>query len=214
MANCPNCGSEHIQLKKDTNVNWGRAVTGWALFGVVGGAVGAITGEDRTANTCLDCGTSWKAADLYKTRQVIKNLTGVTLNLAYEKDRHFINDFISQISPYIKAIPKAKKDAEQKVKKIEEKYNEQAAAGCGLGCLTAIGGCTGVASMASGGAILLVLLIPPLIGWFFGWMLDRAKKKTLEQQVQKTKKEAAKIIIASEKDLEKQVANFMTHHPL
>lgn len=77
MANCPNCGSEHIQLKKDTNVNWGRAVAGWALFGIVGGAVGAVTGEDRNVNACLDCGTAWKAADLYKTCQLIKNLTGV-----------------------------------------------------------------------------------------------------------------------------------------
>ena len=54
MANCPNCGSDHIQLKKETNVNWGRAAAGWALFGVVGGAVGSVTGEDRNVNACLD----------------------------------------------------------------------------------------------------------------------------------------------------------------
>lgn len=177
MANCPNCGSEHIQLKKDTNVDWGRAVAGWALFGVVGGAVGAVTGEDRNANVCLDCGTSWKAADLYKTGQVIKNLTGVTLDLSREKDRHFINNFISQISPYIEAIPKAKKDAEEKVRKIENKFNEKAAVGCSYGCLTAIGGCTTIASTLSGNAILFVLLIPPLIGFFIGSMLDAKNKK-------------------------------------
>ena len=90
MANCPICGSEHIQLKRDTNVNWEGAVVGWVLFGGVGGAVGAVTGEDRHANACLDCGISWKAADLYKTRQIIKNLTGVTLDLAYEEDRYFL----------------------------------------------------------------------------------------------------------------------------
>ncbi len=67
MANCPNCGSNHIQLQRETNVNWGRAAAGWALFGVVGGAVGAVTGEDRNVNACLDCGTTWKAADVYKT---------------------------------------------------------------------------------------------------------------------------------------------------
>ena len=87
MANCPNCGSSHIQLKRETNVNWGRTVAGWALFGVVGGAVGAVTGEDRNANACLDCGTSWKATDLFKTLQTIKNLTGETLDLAKEEDR-------------------------------------------------------------------------------------------------------------------------------
>jgi hypothetical protein len=42
MANCPNCGSNHIQLKKETNVSWGRAAAGWALFGVVGGALGKL----------------------------------------------------------------------------------------------------------------------------------------------------------------------------
>ncbi len=75
MANCPNCGSDHIQIIRETNVSWGRAVAGWALFGVVGGVVGAVTGEDRNAISCLNCGTSWKAADLYKTLQVIKQLT-------------------------------------------------------------------------------------------------------------------------------------------
>jgi uncharacterized Zn finger protein len=74
MANCPNCGSDHIQIIRETNVSWGRAVAGWALFGVVGGAVGAVTGEDRNVIYCLNCGTSWKAADLYKTLQVIKDL--------------------------------------------------------------------------------------------------------------------------------------------
>ena len=47
MANCPNCGSTHIQLKKETNVSWGRTAAGWILFGAVGASVGAITGEDR-----------------------------------------------------------------------------------------------------------------------------------------------------------------------
>ena len=53
MANCPNCGSNHIQIKQETDVNWGRAITGYALFGIVGGAVGAVTGEDRNVNACL-----------------------------------------------------------------------------------------------------------------------------------------------------------------
>lgn len=214
MANCPNCGSEHIQLKKDTNVDWGRAVAGWALFGVVGGAVGAVTGEDRNANVCLDCGISWKAADLYKTRQVIKNLTGVTLNLSSEKDRHFINDFINNVSPYIEAISKVEKDTEENLKKIETKYNEKAAVGCSYGCLTAVGGCTAIASTMSGNVVLLVLFIPPFIGLVIGSLLDQVNKKTIVQEVEKTKKEAERIRKKAEYDLEKQVADFVSSHPL
>ena len=30
MANCPNCGSSHIQLKQETDVNWGGAIAGYA----------------------------------------------------------------------------------------------------------------------------------------------------------------------------------------
>lgn len=214
MANCPNCGSEHIQLKKDTNVDWGRAVAGWALFGIVGGAVGAVTGEDRNANVCLDCGTSWKAADLYKTRQVIKNLTGVTLNLSYEEDRHFINDFVNDVSPYIEAISKTKKDAEENIKKLEDKYNEKAAVGCGYGCMTAVGGCTAVASTLSGSAVLFVLFIPPFIGLVIGSLLDQASKKTIEQEVKKAKKEAGRASKQAEYNLKRQVADFVANHPL
>ena len=214
MANCPNCGSEHIQLKKDTNVDWGRAVAGWALFGVVGGAVGAVTGEDRSANVCLDCGTSWKAADLYQTRQVIKNLTGVTLDLSCEKDRHFINDFINDVSPYIEAIAKVKKDAEENIKKIENKYNEKAAVGCSYGCLTAIGGCTAVASTLSGNVVLFVLFIPPFIGLVIGSLLDQASKKTIEKEVEKAKKEAERTRNKAEYNLKKQVADFVASHSL
>jgi hypothetical protein len=101
MANCPNCGSDHIQLKQETDVNWGRAIAGYALFGIVGGAVGGVTGEDRSANACLECGTSWKAQELYKLLQVIKNYTGAKLNLSQECDRLFMNAFVSQLLPYI-----------------------------------------------------------------------------------------------------------------
>jgi hypothetical protein len=94
MANCPNCGSEHIQLIRETNVSWGRAVAGWALFGVVGGAVGAVTGKDKNVNSCLDCGTSWEAADLHKILKNVESLTGLNLNLSNKDDRETLNYII------------------------------------------------------------------------------------------------------------------------
>jgi hypothetical protein len=110
MANCPNCGSDHIQIIRETNVSWGRAVAGWALFGVVGGAVGAVTGEDRNAISCLNCGTSWKAADLYKTLQVIKDLTNLKLDLSMDNHRDFMNDVIPEITTYSNSISKVDRD--------------------------------------------------------------------------------------------------------
>jgi hypothetical protein len=113
MANCPNCGSKHIQIKKETDVNWGRAIAGYALFGVVGAAVGAVTGEDRNANACLDCGTSWKAQDLYKLLGLIQDCTGVKLNLAKQSHRSFMNNFVSEIGSYLEEIPEIEKRADQ-----------------------------------------------------------------------------------------------------
>ncbi|MEM8780097.1 MAG: hypothetical protein AAGF26_14730, partial [Cyanobacteria bacterium P01_G01_bin.49] len=114
MANCPNCGSSHIQIKNDTTVNWGRAVAGWALFGVVGGAVAAMTGEDKSANACLDCGTVWKAADLYKTLEIIEKTTNKKLDLSQNSDRQFMNNFMREIGPYLKQISSIQSEADKK----------------------------------------------------------------------------------------------------
>lgn len=95
-AHCPNCGSSHLQIRKDTTVSWGRAAVGWALFGAVGSAVGAVTGEDKNVIACLNCGTTWKAQDLFKVREVIREKTGRTLDLSKDNDRHFMNSFISE----------------------------------------------------------------------------------------------------------------------
>jgi len=124
MANCPNCGSNDIQIKTDSrqNVNWGRAIAGWALFGVVGGAVGAVTGKGRsetiTANVCLNCGTIWDAATLYKLLKHIEFITGTKLDLSLDKDRDRMDIFISDIQPlinkqkqlntYVPALPPSK----------------------------------------------------------------------------------------------------------
>jgi hypothetical protein len=104
MANCPNCGSTDIQLKRDSNVNWGRAIAGWALFGVVGGAVGAVTGKDRSANACLNCGTVWRAEDLYKLLQYIESVAKVKLDMSVEGDRRKVNIFTTDIMPLIEKV--------------------------------------------------------------------------------------------------------------
>lgn len=209
MAHCPNCGSDHIQIKRETDVNWGRAAAGWALFGVVGGAVGAVTGEERNANACLDCGTSWKAADLYKTLQIIKNLTGAKLDLAEEDDRLYMNSFMFEVGPCLEAMSGIEKKAEKLITDIQNKSNEQAATGCSFGCLMAIGGCTTAASVAGGTGVLLALLLFPLIGWGVGALLDKSNKKQFEQKLKQAKKEAEKMKSEAKKNLQLKLEEFM-----
>ena len=214
MANCPNCGSEHIQLKKDTNVDWGRAVAGWALLGVVGGAVGAVTGEDRNANACLNCGTSWRAADLYKTRQVIKKLTGIELDLAYEKDRNFINDFVSEITPHMNAITEAEEKIQFLIKGSKDKLEEKANVGTGLGCLVGIGVCSAIVSATAGDGALFFLLFTTFVGWYIGSLIDQRNKKTVEESIEKEIKKAKMLKLDAEKNCKRQVENFVQRHPL
>lgn len=114
---------------------WVKVGTGLALFGVVGGAVGAVTGEDRNANACLDCGTSWKAEDLYKILQLIKKSTDINPDMTTTTDRSFVNDFILEMTPYIETMSKAQKEAETIVTVSENKKSLFAAAGCGSGCI-------------------------------------------------------------------------------
>lgn len=121
MANCPHCGSGHLQMIRETNVSWGRAVAGWALFGIVGGAVGAVTGEERNVNACLDCGTTWKATELYKTIKLIKELTGVTLSLGIDNNRIFMNEVIPEITNYLREKTEIKNQFEREKKKIKLK---------------------------------------------------------------------------------------------
>jgi hypothetical protein len=214
MANCPNCGSSHVTLKKETNVSWGRAAAGWALFGVVGGAVGAVTGEDRNVNACLDCGASWKATDLYKILQAVKNSTGQTLDLARERDRAYMNSFVAEIGPYLEAIPKAEKKAEKLITDTQNKSGEKAAAGCGYGCTASLIGYFGLASILSSGGVLMMIVGPPLVGMGIGLLMDKARKKSVEQEVERAKKEANQIKFEAEENLKFTLREFTRKYSL
>jgi hypothetical protein len=212
MANCPNCGSTHVQLVRETNINWGRAVAGWALFGVVGGAVGAVTGEDRNVISCLDCGTTWKASDLYRTLQLVKQLTDITLDLYVEEDRFFLNTFILEINPYIEANLEAKTKADKLIKDIELRRNAGASQGCGFGCLTSMIGCSAIAGSSMAGSGFLILLIIPVIGALLGTLVDGLNKKYIEQELDKAKKKAAWIIRQAEDELQLKIEDLIEEY--
>ena len=84
-------------------------------------------GKDKNANACLNCGTSWRASDLYKTLQTIKGQTGVTLNLAQEEDRLYMNSFMSEVGSYLESVSTIE---EKNRKRIEEKQNKSGKKSC------------------------------------------------------------------------------------
>jgi hypothetical protein len=225
MANCPNCGSTHIQLKRETNVSWGRTAAGWALFGVVGAAVGAVTGEDRTVNACLDCGTSWKATDLYNTLQRIESLTGAVLDLSIKQHRAYLNDFIADVISYYEEIAIADKKAERLLKESESYLSPtNDLGGCGTAFLGAlIGFVLFVLSFVNGfadqGFFLLLLL--PAVGYIAGVISEKRNKPKFEQQANRIKQranekkqQATEIKIAAREKYERALEDFIKNNPL
>lgn len=123
MAYCPSCGSQHIQIRRETNVSWGRAIAGWAVFGVVGGAVGAVTGEDRHVNACLDCGETWKAKDLQNVLKTVEYFSGISVNLGDEQSRLFFQSFIDKFGEKIQNLSHHKASIDSEVLKFSSKID-------------------------------------------------------------------------------------------
>lgn len=120
-----------------------------------------------------------------------------------------MNSFISEVGPCLEAISATEKKAEKLVADIQNKSNEQAAAGCSFGCLMAIGGCTAAASVAGGGGVILMLLLFPLIGFGVGMLLDKSNKKSTEREIEKAKREAKRMRFEAEENFNLKVIEFI-----
>jgi hypothetical protein len=214
MANCPNCGSDHIHLKADTSVNWGRAVAGWALFGSVGAVVGAVIGDDKNINACLNFGTSWEAANLYKTLQTIKSLTGVSLDLSEENHRLYMKKFMYEVGSSLESMSKVEKKAKSLVDDAENKKSESTGLGCASGCLVSIVGCHSVIGAATGSTLMLTIFLPPLIGLGIGMLFDKLNKKATDRKFERAKLESERMIAEAERDFRNQLDLFMANNTL
>ncbi len=139
-----------------------------------------MTVEARNANTCLDCNTSWKAADLYKSIQIIKNITVETLNLVRE-DRDYMNRFMSEVGSFLGAISEVEKKYAKLVGDREETLNQEATKRCIYVCIAWLVYLFSAASLFRGGGLFLTLILFPLIGLIIGAGLDKANKKHNEQ---------------------------------
>ncbi|MBI1242643.1 hypothetical protein [Umezakia ovalisporum] len=215
MANCPNCGSTHIQLNKETQVNWGRAVAGWVLFGIVGGAIGAVTGEAKNANVCMDCGTSWKAEDIYKILEVIKKLANIKLDLSEEKHRSFLNKFITTIGTYIEEVSETEKKAEAFVTKAKQEAESKYVFASGCGCLFLIFSIFTALSAAdiSGFAFILGLLVF-IIGCLIDASRSNANKENIKKEIEMAKAKAEEMNINAQEKLKAKVSLFVQNNPL
>lgn len=210
---CPNCGSSDIQLRKNSNVNWGRAVAGWALFGIVGGAVGAVTGDDKHSNVCINCGTSWNASDLYKSLQICESLIEIKLDLRFEEDRMLLEEFISDIGTHLQGISDAENQTKKIIEEKEKDENQFAAGGCGLGLVFGIAGCSGLLSFNESVAIISFLFCV-ITGTIIGSLMDVLAKQGFKRELEAVKSERARVERQLKESLQEKIEDFIFYHQL
>jgi hypothetical protein len=220
---CPTCGSNHITLRSDANISWGRAATGWLLFGPVGAAVGAMTGQPKTSNACLNCGESWKASDLFITTQAIKTLLGVELNLSKNSHREYLSAFMLEIAPHISRIEETKQCSEKKIDIVSKQPPSEISGWVGYAC--GIGFITGLLQ----GAIVgwpqgrFFAPIQYALGWsmlvfFAAIIVDvltggsrrsvRKSKQSIQEKIHREHADAKKQLEAAKSKLLYQIENF------
>jgi hypothetical protein len=220
MAVCPQCGSSDVTLKRDISVNWGRALIGWAAFGVVGGAVAGVTGDDRNSNVCLDCGASWRAEDVHKIIQIVKEATGKKLDLSRESHRNYCSVFIDRVSPYFAELSTAEASATKIVAdaKSNTVFSPSAEKGVYIG----------IAIMVSTWLLLMAIKPPSLIAWMFllasfaspivgqYYFLEKDKKKgwSHEKAVRLAEQSAEEIKANAREDLLRKIRLFTKEYPL
>lgn len=185
---------------------------------MVGGAVAGVTGEDKNAVTCLDCGASWRPADVFNVIQAVKDATGATLDLSLEAHRLYLERFIPELSPYIDSeISKANDRSSKRTARGKEMgpgYNFSMLAYLVLMIIIFIYYFNTGKSLGDFLAFMVVIFV----GLFFfsfagvsydlkhGWSPDKANKKTEE--------EAAAIISIAKENVREQIRLFTKKYPL
>jgi len=218
MAVCPKCGSSHITLARDTEINWGRAIDGWAAFGVIGGAVAGVTGKDRNSVVCLDCGTLWRAADVFSIVQLVKESTGKNLDLTLEKHRFYLERFIAELSPYIDSEISKAKDQSNKI--MLEAKNNNVGPGAQAGCL--VGGLLFLLlfffsitfPFPSSLVIFVIGIVLFFASCFIAFELDKEAGWTPETKIKESEEKSAAIIDKTKENVKDKIVEFSSKYPL
>lgn len=217
MAVCPKCGSSHITLTRDTEINWGRAIVGWAAFGIVGAAVAGVTGKDRNSVSCLDCWASWRAADVFSIVQLVKESTGKNLDLTLENHRFYLERFISELSPYIDSeISKAKDQSNKIILEAKNNVGPNTQAGCLVGGLLLL--ILFFLSIAFPFPSSLVILVIGIVLFFaLGFTaleLDKEAGWTPETKIKESEEKSAAIIDKTKENVKDKIMEFSSKYPL
>jgi hypothetical protein len=183
MANCPNCGCSDIQIKRETNISWGRAIAGWAVFGALGGAVGAVTGEDRNVNACLDCGATWKAELLHRSIQEFKQDIGEKINLENLAHREMLKNYVDARSRVFELNNQLDEEIRKQKKSIKD-GDTNTFFGV-LGCLPGFVLACILALFGLGNLFILILILFSILGIIIGHILTSAGVIESDHQILK-----------------------------
>jgi hypothetical protein len=208
MANCPVCGSSHIQIKYSTEVNWGRAFVGWAAFGAAGGVVGAITGDERAANFCLDCSACWQPKTLYIVLKTIEYCTGNKIDLAKSTHRDYFRKFNSEMGPYLTEIIQQRRTLDRDVDKHESSLHSNSF--CTMGAVFVI---TTAVTIREPIVVAFTLAVAVFINILHN-IVNGDESKEIEKKVREFKEAKQKRISYLQEDFDKRVKIFINQNPL
>lgn len=121
---------------------------------------------------------------------------------------------MSEVGSSLEAIPNVEKKANSLVSEAENKKFESAAQGCSFGRVTSLAGCTTMASTLSTGNLMLIIFLPPLIGYGVGTLLDKGNKKALDQKVERAVIEAERMKAEAEQNFRNKLQAFMASNTL
>ena len=63
----------------------------------------------------------------------------MTLNLAQEEDRLYMNSFMSEVGSYLESVLTIEEKNRKRIEEKQNKSGKKAAEGCGFGCMMAVG---------------------------------------------------------------------------
>ena len=123
-----------------------------------------------------------------------------------------MNSFVSEVGSYIEAISTAEKKAVKLITETQNKSVENAGGGCGYGCAASIMGFFVFAKILSSGGALMMIILPPLIGMSIGLLMDKIKKKSVDREVVRAKREASQMKLEAEENLKFATKEFMNKY--
>lgn len=121
----------------------------------------------------MDCGTSWKAADLYDVLQFIKKETGLTIDLSLDNHRAFLNDVMPEISNYSEKVATINNQT-----RIEIEGKKKGQAGGGYGCFIGLI-IAGILSISNPSAFIVLAIFIGSISSIIGAGLEKKDEVAL-----------------------------------